>query len=426
MTAGARILFGTSLLWIALSAVSDGVATLVLPVRLGADGRAGTAGALGVITLVGLLAGMLVQPVIGSLSDRLRPRVGRRVFLGVGVALVVAALAALAVADQPLSIGAAFLGLSVALGVAQAPQQALMADLVPSAQRGRASGLKGLADLLGATLAFAVLGSLLAEGDVRPALVALALTIGVLFAGVILLLGRARGALQAGPTATTGSLGRTFAVDRSRDRPFLVAVGARFAFLFGTYAVGRFFVGYVADRRGLDVGPAAEAAGGILALLALSTAVASLPAGILSDRYPRSTLMLVGAAFAAIGITTLGLAAHEWEMVLGGIAMAVGSALFGVANWATLVDLAPASEAGRYLGLANFGTAGAAAAAGLLGPLVDAGQGVARGVGFLALFAAALAATLLAGGLAAAIHRPTLPKVHSEPWSLEGSAHERP
>jgi MFS family permease len=422
---GGRVLVGTSLLWIALSAVSDGVATLVMPVRLGANGTAGTAGALGLMTVVGLLAGMLVQPLIGSLSDRLRPRVGRLVFLGLGVLLVVVALTALAAADQPLTIGLTFMALSVALGVAQAPQQALMADLVPHAQRGRASGLKGLADLLGAMLGFAVLGSLLAGGDVRPALVALALTIIALFVVVIVLLSRARGTPSAEPPPAW-TLRQTFTLDPSRDRPFLVAVGARFCFLLGTYAVGRFFVAFIADRRGLEAGPAAEAAGGILALLALATAVASLPAGLLSDRYRRTGLMVAGAAVSAIGIGTLGAAATESQIVVGGIAMAVGSALFGVANWATLVDLAPPAEAGRYLGLANVGTAGAAAAAGLFGPLIDAGQEAAPGAGFVLLFGAAVAASLAAAGLAAVIHPPALPIVGSEPLSLEGSVHERP
>ena len=52
-------------------------------------------------------------------------------------------------------------------------------------------------------------------------------------------------------------------------------------------------------------------------------------------------------------------------------------------------DLAPPAEAGRFYGLANNGTAGAAAAAGLLGPVVDQGNGVAPGLGYTALFVAA-------------------------------------
>jgi hypothetical protein len=57
--------------------------------------------------------------------------------------------------------------------------------------------------------------------------------------------------------------------------------------------------------------------------------------------------------------------------------MSVGTAAFVVPNWAAMTALAPAPEAGRVLGLANIATGGAAAVAGLLGPIIDfAGFGV--------------------------------------------------
>jgi MFS family permease len=219
--------------------------------------------------------------------------------------------------------------------------------------------------------------------------------------------------IEAGPAARSG-LRNVFALDLSRDRSFLLATAARFAFLLGIYAVGRFFVAYVADRRGLEAGPAAEVAGGVLAILALITALASLPAGVLSDRFSRPALMVSGAMLALLGIGFFAVAVDVSLMVAGGIAMAAGSALFGVANWATLLDLAPPAEAGRYLGLAQIGTAGAAATAGLFGLFVDAGQAIESGAGFIALFAAAAVATILAAGLAAAIYRPAITLVRQE------------
>ena len=69
--------------------------------------------------------------------------------------------------------------------------------------------------------------------------------------------------------------------------------------------------------------------------------------------------------------------------------MAFGSSAFAAANWALTADVAPPDEAARFLGLANIGTAGAAAAAGLFGPLVDWGNGATPGMGYTALFAAA-------------------------------------
>lgn len=94
--------------------------------------------------------------------------------------------------------------------------------------------------------------------------------------------------------------------------------------------------------------------------------------------------------------------------------MAVGSALFGVAIWATLVDLAPGTEAARYLGIANIGTAGAAAAAGLFGLLIDATDALAPGSGYLALFGAAAVAFAAGGLIVVATNRRDVVTARSE------------
>jgi MFS family permease len=82
------------------------------------------------------------------------------------------------------------------------------------------------------------------------------------------------------------------------------------------------------------------------------------------------------------------------EAVLAfGALMAVGSAAFGSASWAMLADLSASAHSGQLLGLANAGTAGAAAMAGAFGIVVDA-------AGFGATFAIAAACTLAGGVLA--------------------------
>src|SRR5207248_173215 len=157
-------------------------------------------------------------------------------------------------------------------------------------------------------------------------------------------------------------------------------------FLLATYAVGRFFLLFVAARLALDPSRAAQEAGTLLAGLALVTVISAPPAGWAADRFGRLPLMLAGAALSAVGVLLLLVAGSAGQILLFGGLMAVGSAAFAGANWALTADLAPPEEAGRFLGLANVGTAGAAAAAGLFGPLVDWTNGVAAGAGFTALF----------------------------------------
>lgn len=162
-------------------------------------------------------------------------------------------------------------------------------------------------------------------------------------------------------------------------------------FLFGTYAIGRFLLLLLADRLGLDPGHAAGATGGLLALFTLATAVVALSFGLLADRRGRERVMAIGVALPTGGILaflpTIGVAGA----LIGGLLMAAGTAAFVSANWAALTDLVPAEDAGWLMGLANIGTGGAAACAGLLGPVID-------GVSFtpaIVLAAVATAAALI-------------------------------
>jgi MFS family permease len=97
-------------------------------------------------------------------------------------------------------------------------------------------------------------------------------------------------------------------------------------------------------------------------------------------------LMVAGALLSALGVALLMVAASQPQIILFGSLMALGSAAFASANWALTADLVPAEQAAHFFGLANFGTAGAAAAAGLFGPLIDWANGQAGGSGYTLLF----------------------------------------
>jgi MFS family permease len=382
-----RPLVGASIGWLGLSMVADGVPNLLVPQQVLAEG--GDATRVGLVTLVaiGLAAG--VQPVAGSASDR----VGRGPVVAAGVAAGVAGLLV-------LGAGQSLFGAVLALGgasIAQAGYQASMPDHVPPARRGRASGAKGLFDVGGAFIGFTVLAALLGGGQVAGAVVVLGVGLAAsLAAGLVLLHGepRARPSGEASRTAATVA-------------PRLARLAAaRFLFLLGIYAVGRFLLPFIADRLGVGVDAAAAQAGFALAVLALLTACAGLPAGWLVDRLGRRRLMLGGAGLAAMGIGGLTLATSLVGIVAFGILMALGSAAFSAGSWAALADVSEGRRAGWLLGMANIGTAGAAAAAGLFGPLIDAAARVGSAdLGYAIAFGLA-AACSAAGGLLAATLRP--------------------
>jgi hypothetical protein len=85
----------------------------------------------------------------------------------------------------------------------------------------------------------------------------------------------------------------------------------------------------------------------------------------------RLRVMAGGALLAAAGTALFLPEGGLGGVVLAGTLLSVGTASFASANWAAVTDLSPAADSGRLLGLANLGTGGAAAAAGLLGPPID-------------------------------------------------------
>lgn len=379
-------LAGISIFWVGLSAVGDGLTTLVLPAQVDAAmGGPTRATALGVISLAGLLLAVLAQPVAGAMSDRLRPRWGRRGWIGLGVTAAVIALVGLALARSLIAIGLAYAAVLLAVSIAQAGQQGFIPDLVPTSRRGAAAGWKGLADVGGATLGFVAIGALLEGAGVPLTLVFLGGLLLLTYLLTLVLVREPRG----GPVEPSQAI-RTraaFRVELPRDGAFVRLVASRFAFLLGIFGVGRYFLFFVEERLGMGAGEA----GAILGVLALITFAASPGAGWLADRLGRLPVMRAGAALGAVGVAALVPARSTAHLLAAGGLMALGSAAFGAANWAATTDVLPPGEAARLMGLANVGTGGAAAAAGLFGPVIDAGNRLGGGAGYPALFLLAVA-----------------------------------
>jgi MFS family permease len=374
-----RLALGISAGWIPLAFLFDGLTVLVLPFRISGDRQEATL--IGVISFVGLGAALAIQPIAGTLSDRLRYRLGRRAFMALAAAPAIGGLWLLTGAATIPVLALGYLIVQVAASAIQAAQQTLIPEHVPPAFRGRAAGMKTAADIGGAFVAFLVLGWLLAVGNLG--LVAGSIT-GLLLGTMLLVWMLIPAAIPNEPPPPN-------AAPRGVPPAFVKLIAARFLFLLGIYVIGRFLTLLVALRLGADPEAAAAESGGLLAVFTLATAVSALASGPLTDRYGRSRTMGGGAIIGAIGVLGFLPDAGLPGVVLAGLLMSLGTAGFSAGNWAAIADIVPAGDAGRLMGLANIGTGGAAACAGLLGPVIDwGGFGPA-----IAVAATATAAALL-------------------------------
>src|ERR1051325_1737914 len=229
-----RLLLGISVFWLALSVLSDGINTLILPLQLNRlSAQHNQATTLGLLTFFGLLAGALIQPIAGAFSDKLYPHFGRKGFIGIGLVLSLVALFLFAILPGLAGAVLSYLAIQISASIAQAGQQGLIPDLVDEHHRGVASGFKGFMDLAGAMLRFVLLGQLLGSGK---SLLAIEVIGGILIATYLLavfLTPEDKANQSTTIKNTTVSLNEIFHLDWKEHAAFVRLVFARFLFLLG-------------------------------------------------------------------------------------------------------------------------------------------------------------------------------------------------
>jgi Na+/melibiose symporter-like transporter len=350
---------------------------------------------LGGMTFAGLVLAMVIQPLAGALSDRSHSRWGRRrPWILAGTILSLVFLAGMAIAGSYAGILVGYVLLQLASNSAHGPAQGLIPDLVAEERRGLASGLKNLFDMAGLVVVSLILGGLV-ENE-QAVLAFLIIGVALFVSALTTILGSPE-KQSSDPPATTGGneLTALTRVDWRRHPDYTRLIASRFLILLGVYAVQSFAQYFIRDSLGVE--NPAEVTGNLMAAIGLALTALVFPAGLLSDRFGRKRLNLLGGALAAVGIFSLILVRNVTALYLFGSIIGMATGIFLSVNWALATDLIPKEEAGKYLGLSNLATAGAGAAARLGGPLIDGANALRPGefLGYPALFVLASLCTLM-------------------------------
>ena len=93
-------------------------------------------------------------------------------------------------------------------------------------------------------------------------------------------------------------------------------------------------------------------------------------------------MVISSGLLGAIGILVIFWASSYSVVIVGGAIIGVATGAFMSSNWALATDLVPGGEGARYLGLANVATAGGAALARLIGPVIDCFNRYSAGLGY--------------------------------------------
>jgi len=429
---------------------------------------------LATIRVIGLAMAMAVQPMAGMFSDRSTHPAGRRRPFIVGGSLF-NILFLFIIGASPLFLGSTldrFFGsafgvttayavllagivlLQVSSNVAHGALQGLIPDLVPENQRGRASGVKAVMELLPVFLVIFV-GPLVDGGKIW-------LTVGIIMAGffismlitifavreepleeksseplggrIVRLVGltiifvavtqaavwivRAGGTrlmergvgiglqvVAVGMAGLVGMAGSIFVGVYAGARvgigkearwqtPFIWWVINRLLFLAAVGSIQGFAQYYLADV--LHIPNAATMTTMLLAAVAVFLIITALGGGHLADRIGRKRLVALSGLIAAAGTILLLFATSLPLVIISGCIIGMGAGTFMATNWALGTDLVPPQEAGRYLGISNLAGAGAGiVGAGIGGPMADFFNGLRPGLGYQVIFALYAALFLL-------------------------------
>ncbi len=139
-----------NLFWLALNIRNNSVGTIFTPYLVDMFVRPEIRNtALGAIRTAGLIIAMLVQPAMGLLSDRSTLRWGRRrPFILVGVLLDLVFMTLIVLSPNYGVLLIATLLMQFSANISHGALQGLIPDLVPEDQRGMASGVKAIMELI--------------------------------------------------------------------------------------------------------------------------------------------------------------------------------------------------------------------------------------------------------------------------------------
>ena len=344
-----------------MASVSFGAfTTLFVPIFL-ADRFLMAAGFIGFFMTLDNIAALLIQPAVGSWSDRIHTRIGRRMpFIIVG-----APLAAVSFILLPLSLSlwlfflAAVL-LLLSMAIWRTPVVALMPDITPSKYRSQANGIINLMGGLGAIIAF-LGGAKLYEMDptypfyLGAGLVALS----ALLVFIFIKEPKVSVSAEKEPPNLVESL-RLILNDPDRSA-FRILLAIFFWFI-AYNGIEAFFTLYAKNHLGLTGSDGSR----LLGQLSLLFVLFSLPSGYIGAAIGRKKTIMIGIFFMAVCVVLMFLLPVETLTialttlpalglvpVIGVILMIAGIAwsLININSLPMVVDMTEASRIGTYTGL---------------------------------------------------------------------------
>lgn len=307
---------------------------------------------------------LFLLPVFGSLSDKVKTPIGRRMpFILGGTALAFVFIMLLPFADNTENLILFVVGLFIlliAMGTYRSPAVALMPDLTPKALRSKANAIINLMGAVGGVFTLIMIKILVGKGD-RPNYYPLFTAVGVLMVvGVIVLfftirenklrkeVGVESEAENEDEDAVSNEANVSGPLPKDVKRS-LIFILMSVAFWFIAYnAVTTAFSRYATHVWGLEGGGYADC----LMIATVAAIISYIPIGAISSKIGRKKtiqigIVLLGSCFLVAALYPT----YHVTMVIFFAIIGFAWAAIGVNSYPMVVEMSKAGDVGKYTGL---------------------------------------------------------------------------
>lgn len=332
--------------------------TLILPQRAIEIAPDASVTLLSWTLLVGGIASSISNISAGWLSDRMVERKGNRIpLIGIGFALTIASLAALATVTSSIGLVTSFILFQLAFNTLFAPFNALAADHIPDAEKGRIFGWLSLGLPLSQIV---VLGLVWLRLDAPGTRLCIIIVSVALLIAPLMICGRRIVGNRIATAAKTvlAQPAQRAAIDRQLRRDFVLAWTGRFFIQCAAVGAGSFMWIHLSTLSAVARGGAPiDALFGTITLISLGTGLfVGLLVGIWSDRTSRRRPYLyVASLLVALGFAAMSSAPSWFIMVAGFSLFAIGFGGFLTIDGAIIAEIVGNGEdRARRLGIINL------------------------------------------------------------------------
>lgn len=322
----------------------------------------------GVVMAMDNVLALMLLPLFGMLSDKLRTPLGRRTpFILVGTVLAVVCMILLPVTDNAGSLTGFFIALGAVLlsmGFYRSPAVALMPDLTPKPLRSKANAVINLMGALGGIFTLVMISVLVPKTgrpDYMPLFLSVAAVMVVAVVALLLTIRENRMAREAAeawpePEEEPVKTGEKKKLPRPVLRSLLFLLVSVFLWFTAYNAVTTAFSRYAEEVWGMQ-------GGGFASCLMVATGVAVvsyLPIGFLSSRFGRKKMILAGILLMCAAYVSGIFFGHFSPLlyVVFGLT-GVGWASINVNSYPMVVEMGSGADVGKYTGMYYFFSMGA-------------------------------------------------------------------